>query len=226
MQRIRHLLAYAFLALLTGTASAAEWGESYLPVDPPAGTISNDKVEVVEFFWYGCPHCFDIDPYVTEWSKSKPANVEFHHVPAPLNPQWEVHARFFYAAKYLGVLDKLHAPLFTAMHREKQSLSDKGSLIEFAVAHGVDRKKFTQAWNSFDVAVRVQQAKQLAQRYNIESVPTMGINGKYKTSVSTAGSVDKMFAVVNDLVAEEVAAKSSQAAPATAASEKAAAPAM
>jgi thiol:disulfide interchange protein DsbA len=141
---------------------------------------------------------------------SKQKNIEFHLIPAPLNPKWAIHSHFFYAAEALGVLDKLHMPLFEAMHKERRNLFDKDSLIDFAVAHGVDRQDFTDAWNSFGVFVKVQQARKLTKQLQLSGVPTIVINGKYKTSASLAGGTDKMFAVMDELVAEEAKSQSAK----------------
>ena len=190
-------------ALFISHAVLAEWGEGWDPIEPPIPTnVEDGKVEVLEFFWYGCPHCFHLEAAMEDWV-SKQKNIEFHMVPAPLNPKWTVHSHFFYAAEALGVLDKLHNPLFEAIHQERRNLFDKDSLIDFAVAHGVDRKAFTDAWNSFSVFVKVQQARKLTKQFQLSGVPTVGINGKYKTSASLAGSTEKMFAIMDELIAVE-----------------------
>ena len=190
--------------LLSCTALFAERGDGWDPVDPPIATsVPEGKVEVDEFFWYGCPHCFNLESQLQTWLKKKPDNVVFKRIPSPLNPNWTVHAQFYYAAEALGVIDKLHEPLFNAIHEEKRKLFDKNSLIDFAVEHGVDRQKFTDAWNSFGVYVKVQQARKLGQRYGLDGVPAIGINGKYKTSGSLAGTYSHMFEVMDKLIAEE-----------------------
>lgn len=181
----------------------AEWGEGWDPIDPPIATSAPEgKVEVVEFFWYGCPHCYTMEPQLEAWLEQKPDNVVFKRVPSPLNPSWTVHSQFYYAAEALGVSEELHKPLFDAIHVKKQKLYDKQSLIDFAVAHGVDRQKFIDAWNSFGVYVKVQQARKLGQRYGLDGVPAIGIDGKYKTSGSLAGTYSKMFQIVDELVAK------------------------
>ncbi len=193
--------------VLVHTLAYAEWGEGWDPIDPPIATsVPDGKVEVVEFFWYGCPHCFTLEPQLDAWLEKKPENVVFKRVPSPLNPSWTVHSQFFYAAEALGAADKLHKPLFEAIHVQKRKLFDKQSLIDFAVEQGVDRQKFSDAWNSFGVYVKVQQARKLAQRYGITGVPAVGINGKYKTSGSLAGTYSKMLEIVDELIAKESAA--------------------
>ena len=192
------------LLLIAQTVYATEWGEGWDPIDPPVATSAPEgKVEVLEFFWYGCPHCYHMEPQLEEWLDNKPENVEFVRVPAPLNNQWTPHAQFFYTAEILGLTDKLHNPLFAAIHDKKRKIYDKKSLIDFAVEQGADREKFTEAWNSFGVYVKVQNAKKLGQRYRLDGVPAIGVNGKYLTSGSLAGTYSKMFEIVSQLVAEE-----------------------
>ena len=190
------------LLMLVHGLAYAEWGEGWDPVEPPVATsVPEGKVEVVEFFWYGCPHCFHMEPELKKWLNRKPDQVIFKRVPSPLNPSWTVHAQFYYAAEAIGAIDQLHEPLFEAMHVKKRKLYDKQSLIDFAVDQGVDRQKLTDAWNSFGVYVKVQQARKLGQRYALDGVPAIGINGKYKTSGSLAGTYSKMFEIVDKLVA-------------------------
>jgi protein dithiol oxidoreductase (disulfide-forming) len=192
------------LLVIVHSLAYAEWGEGWDPIDPPIATsVPEGKVEVVEFFWYGCPHCFTMEPQLEAWLEKKPANVVFKRVPSPLNPNWTVHSQFYYAAEALGVSEQLHKPLFEAIQVKKRKLFNKQSLIDFAVEQGVDRQKFTDAWNSFGVYVKVQQAAKLGNRYGIDGVPAIGINGKYMTSGSLAGTYTKMFEIVDKLIAQE-----------------------
>ncbi len=201
MPWIKRLLL-PLLIVVAGLAHA-EWGEGWDPIDPPVATsVPEGKVEVVEFFWYGCPHCFHMEPELKKWLEKKPEQVVFKRIPTPLNPSWTVHAQFYYAAEAIGVIDELHEPLFEAMHVKKRKLFDKQSLIDFAVDQGVDRQKLVDAWNSFGVYVKVQQARKLGQRYALDGVPAIGIDGRYKTSGSLAGTYSKMFEIVDQLVAE------------------------
>jgi thiol:disulfide interchange protein DsbA len=219
------------ILLFIGNVHATEWGEGYDPIDPPVATsVPKGKVEVLEFFWYGCPHCYDMEPYVEKWLKSKPENVVFSLVPwfphppnFELNPdltpeKWEkyrksifeLRAQYYYAAKLSGLLDKLHHPLFKELLKHKNALTDEKSLIDFAVEHGAERDKFTKVWHSFGVYAKVQSAIKLVNRYTklngdpiIDGVPNFTINGKYITSRSLASSYEKMFETINQLVLEE-----------------------
>ncbi|MEN8168063.1 MAG: thiol:disulfide interchange protein DsbA/DsbL [Pseudomonadota bacterium] len=196
-------LFFMFMLLIIQSASA-EWGEGWDPVDPPVPTTTKSgKVEVLEFFWYGCPHCYDLEPEMDAWLEANKDKVEFRYIPVPLNPKWAIHSHFYYAAEVLGVKEKLHRPLFEAMHKKRRKLFDKESLIDFAVEQGVDRKEFTSAWNSFGVNVKVQQAKKLGKRFQLTGVPAVGINGKYKTSATLAGSNVKLFQIMSDLIERE-----------------------
>ncbi len=195
----RLLIPFLFVAL---SPAYAEWGEGWDPIDPPIATsVPEGKVEVIEFFWYGCPHCYHMEPQLDAWLKKKPENVVFKRVPAPINSSWTVHSYFYYTAEALGVSDQLHKPLFEAMHDKKRKLYDEQSLVDFAVEQGVDRQKFTDTWNSFGVYVKVQQARKLGQRYSLDGVPAVGIDGKYKTSGSLAGTYSKMFEIIDQLIA-------------------------
>jgi protein dithiol oxidoreductase (disulfide-forming) len=199
-----HRLTLILLLVTAQTTFAAEWGEGYDPIEPPVATsVPEGKTEVLEFFWYGCPHCYHMEPELQEWLKKKPENVEFIRVPAPLNSRWTAHSQFYYTAEILGMAEKLHAALFKAMHDEKRKIFDKKALIAFAVEHGADEQKFTDAWNSFGVYVKVQNAKKLGEKYHLDGVPAIGINGKYITSGSRAGTYTKMFEVVDQLIAAE-----------------------
>ena len=166
-----------------------------VPVDKPG------MVEVREFFWYGCPHCFRLDPFVSSWLKTKPANVNFIHTPAALNPVWEGSARGFYTLELMGagLVEKTHGPLFRAIHETPARIFDENSLANFYSRYGVDPVKFRSLFNSFAVTGKVMQSKSLAQKYQLEGVPAVAVNGKYGVSGESA----KVLEVVNDLIALE-----------------------
>ena len=197
----------SLLFALTLFLSQAAWAgldDAWDTVEPAIPNDSDAKVEVVEFFWYGCPHCYALDPIVESWEKSLPEGVVLKHVPAAVNPSWMPHSYFFYAAEMLGVIKKLHKPLFDALHKEKRRIYDKESLIAFAAEHGVDEAAMRKAWRSFAVNTKVQRANRLAQRYKIHSVPNIGVNGKYLTNSQLAGSNQKMMRVVDHLIQAEL----------------------
>ncbi len=202
---MRWITSLIFLLSVLAQPVAAEQEQRYEKVEPPVATESEGKVEVLEFFWYGCAHCYHLEPALKKWQQDKPENVVFRRVPAPLNPRWTPHARFFYAAELLGVHEKLHEPLFDAIHREKKRIYKKEELIRFAVQHGVGEADFRGAWDSFPVELKVQRAKKLAARYRLTGVPALAVNGKYKTGTAMVNDYPEVIEVVNELVAKESA---------------------
>ena len=190
------------LALLALATSAQAQGR-YDKVSPPLPTEVSDGVEVLEFFWYGCPNCYAFHPYVDAWAARKPANVTFRMVAAPLNPSWAIHSRAFYAAEVLDVLDKFHEPFFDAIHKQRQRLRKEDEVVAFASSLGIDGAAFREAMNSFATETRLRRALQLADAYRISGVPTVAVNGKYTTSASRAGGYPQMIEVIEQLVADE-----------------------
>ncbi len=186
-------------------ASKPVEGIHYERIEPPQATSAPaGKVEVTEFFWYGCPHCYRLEPYVKGWLKHKDENIVFVRIPAVLNPKWEAHARFYYAAEALGAIEQLHEPLLIAIHEKKQRLYKEADLIDFAESLGVDREKFTGAYRSFSTDVKIQKARKLIQASNITGVPAITINGKFLTSGSHAGSYEGMMYLIHHLSKEEL----------------------
>ena len=177
-------------------------GKEYKAITAQA-TDSGDKIEVLEFFWYGCPHCYFFEPHIIAWKKSKPANVVFNRVPAIFRPDWEVQARTYYALLNMGVIEELHGKIFTAIHKDKKRLNKKDLLVDFVVSNGVDREKFLSEYSSFAVDGMVRKAKRMLKPYQIQGVPTVAVNGKYITSGSMAGSHDNMIKVLNYLIEKE-----------------------
>ncbi len=209
MKKILLILVATFM-MYAGTASAIDEGFEYNLITPPIGTADPAKVEVAEMFWYGCPHCNDFEPTLNKWLKTKPDNVNFIRIPAIFRESWIPHARAYYTAEALGVLDKTHSLFFEAVHKNRQRLATKKDISAFFVSHGVKAEEFDQAWNSFIVQSRVKRAITLTRRSGIKGVPSMLVNGKYRTSASEAGinnpggaSNDDMIKVVNFLVAKE-----------------------
>ncbi len=149
-------------------------------------------------FWYGCPHCFDLEPSVREWLKHKPDNIAFVRIPVAFGASWELGARAYYAAEALGVLDRMHEPLFEAMHQHK--LKDEDDLAAFFAEHGVDQDAFRKAYSSFQTETQLRRGNQLAQRYGVRGVPAVIVNGKYDVRSP------RIFEVVDFLIAQEAAA--------------------
>lgn len=188
-------------------AHAAPEPAGYELVSPAQPTHDVNKIEVIEFFWYGCPHCFDFEPTLAKWLKTLPKNVEFIRQPAVFSDLWGKHAKAYYTAEALGVVDKIHADFFDALQVKKDHLETEEQLSKFFVAHGVSAADFKATYNSFPVDMKVRQASATAARYGVTGVPALIINGKYKTSGPLAGSHEKIIEVLDKLIAQETAAQ-------------------
>ena len=202
-----HAMVCIALSLLAGSSAfAADYteGQHYIPVTPPQPTTTKDgKVEVVELFWYGCPHCNRLEPYVQRWLKKKPANVEFVRMPGVFRPSWEIGARAYYTAEILGVVDKIHSPMFEAIHEQKRRMSTEEEIMGLFVQHGVSEKDFKRVFRSFAVETKIRRARDMGMRYGAQGVPTIIVNGKYRTGAQEAGGNANVFRVVDYLVAQE-----------------------
>jgi protein dithiol oxidoreductase (disulfide-forming) len=190
-------LLFAFSSLLNAEPVG------YETLTPPQPTQNPDKIEVIEFFWYGCPHCYSLEPALSEWLKNKPDNVEFIRQPAVFSKVWGDHAKAYFTAEALNVIDKVHADFFDAIQNKKQSLRSEDDLAKFFMAHGVSETDFRNAYNSFLVDAKLRQAQSMAPRYGITGVPALIVNGKYKTNGPLAKSQENMLKVLNELIVQE-----------------------
>jgi thiol:disulfide interchange protein DsbA len=178
-------------------------GNEYLKLEKPQPTASGDKVEVVELFWYGCPHCYRLEPYLKDWSADLPGDVQFTRLPAILGPGWELLAKAWFTADLLGVTDKSHTALFEELHVRKKRINTEDSLREFFVKQGVSAEDFDKTFRSFAVAIKLNNARLMTRRYALTGVPTVIINGKYSTSASLAGGNAELINVMNYLIGQE-----------------------
>ena len=197
------LLRVALGVLVAAQAWAIEEGIDYTELAKRQTTESGDKVEVLEVFMYSCPHCFHLEPTIDKWLATKPENVEFRRMPAVFGPKVVPHARAFYAAEMMGVEDKFHMPLFRALHEQKKQIYDEDALVAFAEEQGIDGVEFRKTYNSFYVNMKVRTAQEMGKRYGIDGVPSVIVNGKYRTSPSQTGSRDKMVKVIDYLIGVE-----------------------
>lgn len=175
----------------------------YETVTPAQPTQHPDKIEVIEFFWYGCPHCYSFEPALEAWLKKLPKNVEFIRQPAVFNELWGKHAKAYFTAEALGVVDKIHADFFDAIQNKKEALESEEQLAKFFAVHGVNESQFHDVYNSFLVDAKMRQAPVMAGRYGISGVPAIVINGKYKTNGPLAGTHEKMIEVMDKLIKQE-----------------------
>jgi len=200
-----------FLVLLASAFTANAAG--YATVSPPQPTESNGKIEVIEFFWYGCPHCYHLESSVNEWLKTKPDDVVFKRVPAYPSESWGELARVFYTIQAMGLLPQMHEKIFDAIHKDGVNLANKKIREQWLAKNGVDPAKYEQVEKSFTVASDLQRAKQMTINYKVDSVPRLVVDGKYYTSGELAGSPERIFSVVDELIAK-VRAENGKPAPA------------
>ena len=201
----RWIVAALLPMLISLTACADDYtqGKQYTELSNPQPTSSSDKIEVVELFWYGCPHCQKLEPYIQEWLASKPDDVEFVRLPAVLSKRWELLAKAYYTAELLGVLDKTHVALFDALHNKKIKINDEVALQNFFVSQGVSAEEFKKTFDSFAMNIKINNARQMTRRYAATGVPMLVINGKYSTSQSMAQGSEGAIKVVNYLIEKE-----------------------
>ena len=207
-------LALTLSLLLSVTGSAEETGNDGFPefqegthyheIFPAVDTgVPSDDVEVLEIFWYGCPHCYEFERHLKSWQQDKPANVTFVRMPAALNRNWLAHARAYYALEKMGVLDRIHPLFFAAIHVQGRRLRDVESMLRFLSQHDVDADEFRKAYGSPYVEERVRRSDQLVRQYGVNSVPTVIVHGKYRATASDAGGHERLIQLINWLAQRE-----------------------
>lgn len=203
--KIRLTLIGSLLLLLSvAQAFAGSLDEGYQEIRPAQPTqVPDGKIEIVEVFWYGCPHCYDFEPYLEKWLQTKPDDVVFRRVPGVLNKTWLPHAKAYFTAEKLGVAAELHKSLFDAIHKEKKSIFTEDKLRDFFKEHGVDSDEFTKIYRSDEIETKTKQAFFMARGYRLTGVPSVVINGKYMTSGSLTGSYDDILKVMDYLIEKE-----------------------
>ena len=195
MNRVRRSLV-AVIGLAPLAAAAQQAHRDVLELNPPLPVESGNKIEVLEFFWYGCIHCYNLEPKLETWLKALPKDVEFRRVPAIFNERWAHDASIYYAIDALGLLDKLHRPLFDAIHRDRLRTDRWQELSAWLQKQGVDAQKFESTLKSFGVQGKTKRAIRLTADYKIDGTPSMAVHGRY-----TVRSSDAMLGTVNELVA-------------------------
>ena len=213
MNVLRRIAWAALLAFVCAGAAHAQLvkGRDYKTVDPPQPVSTGNKIEVVDIFWYGCPHCFHLEEPIKVWLKRKPADVVFKYFPGTFGaPAWEPLTRTYYALEAMGVVGKYHEPLFTAIHNEHQTalITDPKAIADWLAKRGVDRQKFLDTYNSFGVTASLKRSIDLTRAYDIEGTPAIVVDGKYVTAPSMDGYVsgnrldyDKFFKGLDQLIA-------------------------
>ena len=199
----RLAIVISLMALFSASAISAE---RYKLLSTTQPTSTPGKVEVVELFWYGCPHCYHLEPVVQEWLKTKPDYVEYVRVPAIFRDDWMILARAWYLIDTLELGDRVHMNLFKALHVKKLNMNNLGLLRSFFANEGVSAEQFDKVFNSFSIDSMVRNAAKLTRDYQITGVPAFIVNGRYMTSVSLTGSHEALIAEVGALAAKEAEA--------------------
>ena len=211
MKRRDFSLAAAAVAVpaLTGVGPASaqaakpQAGKDYMvldkrvPMDVPAG-----KIEVIEFFWYSCPHCNAFEPALEAWVKNLPKDVSFRRVPVAFRDDFAPQQRLFYTLEAMGKLDEMHGKVFTTIHAERKPLDREDQILAWVGANGLDAAKFKELYNSFAISTKARKATQAQDAFKVQGVPALGIAGRYYTDGTTAGTMDRALQVTDYLIAE------------------------
>ncbi|MEJ5282586.1 thiol:disulfide interchange protein DsbA [Pseudomonas sp. MYb541] len=211
---MRNLILSAALvtaSLFGMTAQAAdvplEAGKTYVELTNPVPVSEPGKIEVVELFWYGCPHCYAFEPTINPWVEKLPKDVNFRRIPAMFGGPWDAHGQLFLTLEAMGVEHKVHNAVFDAIQKQGKRLTKPDEMADFVATQGVDKDKFLATFNSFAIQGQIKQAKELAQKYGVQGVPTMIVNGKYRFDLGTSGGPEQTLNVADQLIAKERAAK-------------------
>jgi thiol:disulfide interchange protein DsbA len=209
------LLTLSLLAIGLSCSAGEDVAQNYVAgthydlINPAVRAVDPNKIEVAEFFWYGCSHCYSFEPVLEQWKKTLPEDVSFRGIPAVWRNMMELHAQAYYAAEALGVLDTMHSVIFQAMNVDRKPLASEAEIAELFTANGVSEADFTKAFNSFGVSSQVRQGVAVGKAAQITGTPALIVNGKYHVSGRKAGGQAEMLKVVDFLIEQERAAKGS-----------------
>ena len=196
-------IKFTFLALLLIlTTSSNVFAQKYVQISTEKQQESKDII-IYEFFWYGCPHCYNLEPTMDRIEADLEKDTKVVKLPVALRDSWIPHAKLYYALKQMDKIDQVHNLIFEEIHLEDNRLNTEQQMIDFLGKHGIDTDKFIEKYNSFGTEARIKKASNLAKKYQIDSVPTIIINGKFLTSGSYVSSYDELYSVVNLLVERE-----------------------
>ncbi|MCP1509841.1 thiol:disulfide interchange protein DsbA [Pseudomonas marginalis] len=211
---MRNLILSAALvtaSLFGMTAQAADVplvaGKTYVELANPVPVSVPGKIEVVELFWYGCPHCYAFEPTINPWAEKLPKDVNFKRIPAMFGGPWDAHGQLFLTLEAMGVEHKVHNAVFEAIQKQGKRLTKPEDMADFVATQGVDKEKFLATFNSFAIKGQIEAAKKLAVAYGVQGVPTLIVNGKYRFDLGTTGGPEATLNVADQLIAKERAAK-------------------
>ena len=175
-------------------------GTHYVKLNTPVPVPSGGKIDVIEFFWYGCPHCNAFEPALDAWTKRLPPDVAFRRAHVAFTALHETHSKIYYTLEAMDQVEAMHRKVFAALHQQRKRLASEGEIADFMAENGIDRAKFVETFKSFGVATKVRQGKQLSEAYKIDGVPALGIHGRYYTSGSLAGDNARALQVTDYLI--------------------------
>ena len=196
----RTLIAAVPFVLVKPLAAFAQQAGSYIEIKPPLPVEANGKIEVVELFWYGCIHCYNLEPALDAWLPKLPSDAYFRRIPAVFNERWAIDATIYYAFEALGLLPKLHRPFFDAIHKDRLKTDNQAAVVEWLGKNGVDPKKFDATMKSFGVQSKTKRASQLTGAAKIEGTPALMVQGRYTINVEQGGSGEGMLASADRLI--------------------------
>lgn len=193
------LVGMSAAGISSARAEIAE-GKDYTVLPRPYPTEGGKNIEVMEFFWYGCPHCYELHPRIKAWLNRKPADVSFRYVPAVFRPTWAPGAKTFYTLEALGEKDRLHDKVYEAIHRDKIDLSKEEVLFDWVAKQGIDRQKFIDVYNSFSVQNQLSRSTHFSKDYGLTGVPAIAVEGKYLTSGRMGGTPEDTIRTMEELI--------------------------
>jgi len=182
------------------TQTMAQLGRDYVRLDPPRPVGGGDKIEVIEFFYYGCPVCYELEPMLTRWFFMSPETIALRRVPALSSDNWDDFAKLFYALEAVGQLARLHWPVYDNFHFDGVKLNEEAVMFKWVANNGIDRDRFIGAYRSPEIQAKLAEARKMIRDYDIKGVPSIVVDGKYLTSASMTGSTRDLMRVVGQLV--------------------------
>lgn len=203
MNLLRYALAvflFTFAAASAQAQSGLEAGRDYIRLDPPHPVTSGDKIEVIEFFYYGCPVCYELEPKLSRWYFNASGSVALRHVPALASDSWENFARLFYTLQAMGQLARLNWPVYDNFHFRGLKLNEEPVMAKWVAHNGLNKQKFIAIYQSPQIQAKLAQARKMTKDYGIKGVPSIVVDGKFLTSAGMAGSTDKLIQIVEQLV--------------------------
>lgn len=201
------VLAGVSLFGMTAQAESIQAGKQYVELASPVPVSKPGQIEVVELFWYGCPHCYQFEATINPWVEQLPEDVNFVRIPALFGGVWNVHGQLFITLESMKVEQKVHDAVFNAIHKQGKKLATPDEMAEFLATQGVDQAAFLKTYNSFGVKSQMEKAKKLAMAYQISGVPVMIVNGKYRFDIGSSGGPQQALEVADHLIAQERAAQ-------------------